>query len=55
MDDKPRIGIKCPRCECRDLRVTKVWHKGTITVRRRECRHCGFRMTTNERLRPEGE
>lgn len=44
-------GIVCPRCGCTDFRVVYTrasW--GNRIVRRRECRHCGRRVTTTERL-----
>lgn len=47
-DDRP-VGIVCPRCECRHFSVveTRAESKGRIR-RRRECRHCGHRITTYE-------
>jgi len=44
-----RRGIECPRCGCRHLRVvyTRPALGGRI-IRRRECRHCGRRITTYE-------
>ena len=44
-----RRGLECPRCGCRHLRVlyTRAATGGRI-LRRRECRHCGRRMTTYE-------
>ena len=46
---EPR-GIVCPKCGCAHFRViyTRRSRGGTI-VRRRECRHCGRRVTTHER------
>jgi len=44
-------GLECPRCGCRHLRVLytrRAW--GGRILRRRECRHCGRRMTTYETL-----
>jgi transcriptional regulator NrdR family protein len=43
-------GLECPRCGCRHFRViyTRAAWGGRI-VRRRECRHCGRRITTHER------
>jgi transcriptional regulator NrdR family protein len=49
--DRDRRGIECPRCGCRHFRVIytrAVW--GGRIVRRRECRHCGRRITTSERM-----
>ncbi len=48
-DEKP--GLACPRCGCRHFHViyTRARWGGRI-VRRRECRHCGRRVTTTERV-----
>lgn len=43
-------GIRCPKCGCAHLRVIytrKTW--GGALRRRRECRNCGYRITTTER------
>jgi len=43
-------GIQCPKCGCRHFHVLytrRAW--GGRIVRRRECRHCGRRITTHER------
>lgn len=49
-DAKPR-GLVCPTCGCRHFEVvyTRATPTGTIR-RRRQCRHCGRRVTTSERL-----
>jgi transcriptional regulator NrdR family protein len=46
-------GIECPTCACRHFRIvyTRRGHGGQL-VRRRECRHCGRRVTTIEKLAP---
>ena len=46
-----RCGLVCPKCECRHFRVvyTRATPRGRI-IRRRECRHCGRRITTSERI-----
>lgn len=46
--EEPR-GIQCPDCGCRHLPVlyTRPAYGGRV-MRRRECRHCGRRMTTYE-------
>jgi len=47
-DDEPR-GILCPRCGCTHFRVLYTRAKpGGRIMRRRECRHCGRRVTTWE-------
>ena len=45
-------GIFCPKCGCAHFRViyTRRSHGGKI-IRRRECRHCGRRVTTHESVR----
>lgn len=46
---EPR-GLRCPRCGCQHFRVIytrSAW--GGRILRRRECRHCGRRMTTHEK------
>ena len=43
-------GLECRQCGCKHFRVvyTRPTWGGRI-MRRRECRHCGKRMTTWER------
>ena len=43
-------GLECPRCGCRHFHVlyTRAAIGGRI-LRRRECRHCGRRLTTYEK------
>lgn len=44
-------GLTCTKCGCRHFRVIytrAVW--GGRIMRRRECRHCGRRITTHEKL-----
>jgi len=55
MKDKPPqngddLGLQCRKCGCRHFWVvyTRAASGGKI-VRRRECRHCGKRITTWER------
>jgi len=49
-DARPK-GLECPTCGCRHFEVlyTRATPVGTIR-RRRQCRHCGRRVTTSERL-----
>lgn len=42
-------GIECPACGCRHFFVVYVRPRRSMIVRRRECRHCGRRITTRER------
>jgi transcriptional regulator NrdR family protein len=46
---EPTKGLVCPKCECRHFHVVEVspLPEGKIR-RRRECRHCGFRISTTE-------
>ena len=48
-DDDHR-GLECRTCGCKHFRViyTRPCRGGQVS-RRRECRHCGRRMTTRER------
>jgi len=47
-------GLICTRCGCRHFRTlyTRPNPRGGVT-RRRECRHCGKRLTTIERPRDD--
>lgn len=43
-------GIQCPACGCGHFRV--IYTRKTVgqrIVRRRECRHCGRRLSTIEK------
>lgn len=44
-------GIRCPTCGCGHFRVVYTrggW--GGRVMRRRQCRHCGRRICTTERI-----
>ena len=42
-------GLECPRCGCAHFRVLYTRRAlGGRLLRRRECRHCGRRITTYE-------
>lgn len=51
--EKPekKRGLVCPKCACENFRVvyTRRALEGRI-VRNRECRHCGRRIMTYERV-----
>lgn len=49
--DGEKLGLVCRRCACQHFKVIylKRLPNGAI-VRRRECRHCGTRMTTRETI-----
>lgn len=47
----PRRGLACRQCGCAHFRV--LYTRGALggrILRRRECRHCGKRMTTYEQM-----
>ena len=50
-ENKPAAlrGIECPRCGCRHFFVVYTRPQTGKIVRRKECRHCGHRITTFER------
>lgn len=44
-------GLVCPRCGCQHFRVIYTRRAlGGKVVRSRECRHCGRRVITYERV-----
>lgn len=45
---KATRGLECPRCGCRHFRVIYTQPRNGFILRRRECRHCGRRVTTRE-------
>jgi transcriptional regulator NrdR family protein len=50
-DDGNDVGLRCWRCGQRELRVVYTRPRnGGILLRRRECRRCGQRFTTWERM-----
>lgn len=43
------VGLECPRCGCGHFHV--LYTRATVAnrlLRRRQCRHCGRRITTYE-------
>ncbi len=48
-DSKPAAGIECRKCGCRHWFVLWKRAKPGYAWRRLECRHCGQRITTQER------
>ena len=42
-------GLACPHCGCRHFYVVYTRPKADKIVRRKECRHCGKRITTHEK------
>ena len=46
-------GIECKKCGCRHFEVVRTV-KAILGIRRvRECRNCGERVTTSERVDPK--
>lgn len=43
-------GMRCPVCDCCDLRAWATRRRAERIVRVRVCRNCGERVTTVERL-----
>lgn len=43
-------GLVCPDCGCRHFTVFKTRRKQAVIVRLRDCRHCGRRIQTSERI-----
>jgi DNA-directed RNA polymerase subunit RPC12/RpoP len=43
-------GIRCPACGCRDLHVVNTIVQLGRIIRYRQCRHCGKRIRTKERI-----
>jgi transcriptional regulator NrdR family protein len=53
---EPVKGISCPKCGCRHFNVLETRPTNNNRLRRRkECRHCGYRVTTHESLQTENE
>jgi transcriptional regulator NrdR family protein len=48
--EKPQRGLICPKCGCGHFELVKISHAVGYVRRRRECRHCGHRVTTTERI-----
>ena len=48
-EPQPR-GLVCPNCGCRHFYVVYTRPRAGRIVRRKECRYCGRRVTTTERL-----
>lgn len=48
-DPEPK-GLVCPNCGCRHFYVVYTRPRAEKIVRRKECRHCERRVTTNEKV-----
>jgi transcriptional regulator NrdR family protein len=52
--DQVQEGIRCPDCEGQHLRVVYTRQRGKgRRIRKRECRNCGRRFLTVERVAGE--
>jgi transcriptional regulator NrdR family protein len=49
--DGEATGLVCRACGCRHFRVIYLKRLPGALLRRRECRHCGKRLTTRETAR----
>lgn len=45
-------GIVCPGCGCTHWLVAWVDRRRNVIRRMRQCRHCGYRVPTEERVAP---
>lgn len=43
-------GLVCPRCGCAHFWTLRTTRRSGRIVRHRECRHCGRRFTTAEKI-----
>lgn len=43
-------GVACPDCGCKRLMVVYTRHHKVYTLRRRQCRYCGRRIVTHEKI-----
>ena len=50
---QPEHGVKCPECNCADMRVYRTIRHQDRIVRVRVCRHCDRRVTTYEKVAGE--
>lgn len=55
MSESASERMSCPRCGCKHFEVVSTRHRRNSIVRRRECRHCGRRVTTVEKIAPDEE
>ena len=45
---KSNYGLECRKCGCHYSRVIYTEPRNGYILRRRECRHCGWRLSTRE-------
>lgn len=48
--DTRSSGLACPKCGCRHLPVVYTRPRDNGILRARQCRHCGKRIITRERI-----
>lgn len=48
-DKPPDRGLRCSQCGCGHFEVVYTRQRKNAIIRRRECRHCGRRITTKEK------
>jgi len=46
----PETRVECKKCGCRLFNVLQTLHTRRGIRRRRECNHCGHRVSTLERI-----
>lgn len=49
-DEKIELGIRCPKCGCRDLLTGNTIKQLGRIIRYRICRYCGKRIRTKEKI-----
>ena len=54
INDPDEPGLECQGCGCRHFNVLHTRRRPNgVILRRRECRHCGRRITTVEKVRDD--
>lgn len=49
-ENEVKRGLECPKCGCKHLFVIYTRPREGGILRRKECRHCGRRLSTKEKL-----
>lgn len=49
---EPKVyrGLECPKCGCRHFWTVHTLPRTKCVVRRRQCRHCGWVVRTQEKI-----
>ena len=50
LETEAPIGLECRGCGCRHFLTLETRKREKSVMRRRECRHCGRRITTREKV-----